>query len=101
TSTGLNAPVIEEIPSPDDPPQWLHIKIYPNPANNELTINVAFDTRWVGKELTIINVLGQVAMKKMISSKIQAIDISKLQPGVYFISAKKEGDNILEKFVKF
>lgn len=99
TSPGLNA-AIEEIPLPDDPPQWLHVKIYPNPANSELTINVAFDTRWVGKELSITNVVGQVAMKKMISSKIQAIDISKLQPGIYFISAKKDGDMILEKFVK-
>jgi hypothetical protein len=101
TSTGLSVPTVEEAPLPDNSPQWLHVKIYPNPASSELTINVEFDTRWVGKELTITNTLGQIEMKQMIISKIQQLDISKLMPGIYFISAKKDADTILEKFVKF
>ncbi|MFI5187198.1 MAG: M43 family zinc metalloprotease [Chitinophagales bacterium] len=100
-SNGLGTPTQEAIPLPDDSPKWLHLKIYPNPANTKLTINIEFDPRWVGKELTVLNAVGQVEIKITISSTIQTLDISKLEPGVYFISAEKAGDKIREEFVKF
>ena len=99
-SNGLGSPPSEESPLPEDPPRWLHIKIYPNPANTELTINVEFDSRWVGKELVVLNELGQIEMKTIITSKIQNLNISNLKPGIYFISAKKESDKILQEFIK-
>lgn len=101
SSNGLGVPSEEEIPIPDDPPKWLHVKIYPNPANTELTINLEFDSRWVGKELTILNDLGQAEMKTIISSKIQKLNISRLKPGIYFILAEKEGDKLRQQFIKF
>lgn len=100
SSQGLGDPLIEEIPLPDAPPQWLRVKIYPDPAGSELTLNVEFDTRWVGKELKVINISGQTEMRQMISAKIQKLDISRLKPGLYFIKAEKDGDKIIEKFVK-
>jgi hypothetical protein len=100
SSNGLSAPTIEQIPIPDTPPQWLHVKIYPDPAANELTVNVAFDERWIGKELQVINLSGQVEIRQTITSKIHKLNISKLKPGLYFIRAAKDGDKILEKFIK-
>jgi len=100
-SKGLGIPTKEEIPVPDDSPKWLHVRIYPNPASTELTLNVEFDSRWIGKELVVLNALGQVEIKRTISSKTQTLNISQLKPGVYFISAEKEGDKIREEFVKF
>ncbi|MFI5133020.1 MAG: T9SS type A sorting domain-containing protein [Chitinophagales bacterium] len=100
-STGLSAPLIYEAPLPDEPPKWLHPQIYPNPASNELNLDIAYDTRWVGKTLTVLNLQGQILMQIMITSKLQKIDVSKLQPGMYFLSAKKEdGQSIREKFIK-
>ncbi len=99
SSGALGSPVSEEIPS-DSPPRWLHVKIYPDPATTELNINVESDTRWVGKELQVINITGQLQLKKTISSKIQKLDISQLKPGLYFIRAEKPGEKIMEKFIK-
>jgi len=100
SSNGLGVPVNEEIPLPDAAPRWLHVNIYPNPATTELMLDVEFDTRWVGKELQVINVAGQLQIRKTISSKIQKLDISQLKPGLYFIRAEKPGEKIMEKFIK-
>jgi hypothetical protein len=100
SSNALGNPVSEEIPLPDSPPRWLRVKIYPDPASNELNINVESDTRWVGKELQIINITGQVQIRKTISSKTQKLDISQLKPGLYFLRAEKQGEKIMEKFIK-
>ncbi len=100
SSNALGTPVNEEIPLPDPSPRWLHVQIYPDPASTELIVNVEFDTRWVGKELQVINITGQLQLKKTISSKIQKLDISRLKPGLYFIRAEKQGERITEKFIK-
>jgi hypothetical protein len=100
SSNALGGPVSEETPLPDSPPRWLHVKIYPDPASTELNINVESDTRWVGKEVQVINITGQVQIRKTISSKTQKLDISQLKPGLYFIRAEKQGEKIMEKFIK-
>ena len=99
-SNALGSPVSEEMPLPDLPPRWLYVKIYPDPASTELNINVESDTRWVGKELQVINITGQVQIRKTISSKTQKLDISQLKPGLYFIRVEKQGEKIMEKFIK-
>jgi hypothetical protein len=100
SSTALGKPESDQIPLLDSPPHWLHVKIYPDPATTELIINVEFDTRWVGKELQVINIAGQLQFQKTISSKIQKLDVSKLKPGMYFIRTEKQGEKIMEKFIK-
>ncbi len=99
-SNGLSIPTIEEIPLPDAAPQWLHVQIFPNPVITELTINAEYDTRWIGKEFQVINITGQVEMRKTITSKIQKLDVSRLKPGIYFIRAEKDGEKMMQKFVK-
>lgn len=99
-SRGLDKPAIEQIPLPDAPPQWLHFQIFPNPSTSELTINVEYDQRWIGKQLQVINLTGQVQMVQTISSKIQKLDVSRLKPGVYFLKAEKAGERMIQKFIK-
>ncbi len=100
SSNGLSIPTIEEIPLPDAAPQWLHVQIFPNPVITELTINAEYDRRWIGKEFQVINITGQVEMRKTITSKIQKLDVSRLKPGIYFIRAEKDGEKMMQKFVK-
>lgn len=101
SSIGLLPPLIYESPIPPESPRWLMPRLYPNPASKELTIDLSYDVRWVGKVLTILNMQGQVAMQVKVSNRIQVIDISRLQQGIYILSAKKEdGDLVQEKFVK-
>jgi hypothetical protein len=100
SSYGLNAPLIIESPLPDEPPRWLYPQLYPNPATNELILDIAYDTRWIGKIISVLNVNGQQVMQAQITSRLQKIDVSKLKPGLYFISANKDGSYIKQKFIK-
>ncbi|MFI5129171.1 MAG: M43 family zinc metalloprotease [Chitinophagales bacterium] len=101
SSHGLNAPLNSETPLPDEAPRWLHPQLYPNPATNELILDVAYDIRWVGKTLSVFNANGQLVIQTTIKSKIQKIDIQKLRPGLYIMSARKEdGSYIKQKFIK-
>jgi len=51
--------------------------------------------------ITITNLQGQTVMELSVISKNQKIDIRKLQPGMYFISSKKEDGALIKlKFIK-
>ena len=101
SSTGLDAPLIFEAALPVESPKWLHPQLYPNPTTSDMTLDLAYDVRWMGKTMTVSNLQGQVVMQLQISSKSQKIDVSKLQAGLYFLSAKKEdGGFIKQKFIK-
>ena len=101
TSYAFDPPLIHDAPLPEQAPKWLQPRLYPNPATNELILDVAYDVRWIGKMVSIMNVNGQLVMEIQIASRTQKIDISKLLPGIYFISTKKEdGSYIKQKFIK-
>jgi Pregnancy-associated plasma protein-A/Secretion system C-terminal sorting domain len=102
SSTGLSTPLIFETPIPDEPPKWLHPKLYPNPAASEMMLDLSYDVRWIGKIINVTNLQGQNVMQVVVTSKFQKINITRLQTGMYFLTAKKEdGDFIKEKFIKF
>ena len=73
-----------------------HLKIFPNPANSELTIETAELTG----DLIILTADGQVLIKQQITNPQTHIDISSLASGIYFIKLKKENSFEVEKFVK-
>jgi hypothetical protein len=101
TSYGLIPPLINEIPLPEEVPAWFHPQLYPNPASTEMTLDLAYDIRWIGKTLRVTNLQGQLVMQLLISSKAQKINISQLRPGMYILSGKKDdGSVIKQKFIK-
>ena len=66
-----------------------------------MQLDVAYDTRWIGKTLSIFNMQGQIIMQVMIRSTSQQIDIRRLQAGSYILIGKKEdGEMIRIRFVK-
>jgi hypothetical protein len=100
-SKGLNPPLIYESPLPESDPQWLHPQLYPNPATSVITLDMAYDSRWIGKMIQVMNLQGQTVMQVQITSKILQIDINKLQAGIYFLAAKREdGESMKMRFVK-
>lgn len=102
SSKGLNPPLIFEIPLPEDDPKWLEPRVYPNPADHELIVDLNYDARWVGNLLQVINLHGQHVITTVISSKLQTIDISRLPAGIYFLAAKRaDGLSIKQKFIKY
>lgn len=101
SSTGLLPPlsIVSPIQLPD--PKWLFAKIYPNPVSDKMIFNLEYDIRWIGKTINVSNLIGQNVMRIIITSKVMEVDLSKLQGGVYFLSAKKEdGEWIHHKFIK-
>lgn len=99
-SKGLQPPLIQGIDLPSQAPRWLEVKLYPNPAEQELTLNWEYDTRWVGQTVFIYNANGQVAATHRVNAALQKIDLSRLQPGLYFIKAEKADEKILQRFIK-
>ncbi len=101
SSAGLNPPLVFEIPVEEEDPKWLEPRVYPNPASQEITVDLNYDVRWIGKAIQVSNVQGQVLMSVTITAKLQKINVSKLAPGLYFLAAKKEdGVSMKQKFLK-
>jgi hypothetical protein len=62
---------------------------------------MAYDSRWIGKMIQIVNMQGQIVLQMQITAKIQHIDINKFQAGIYFLAAKREdGESLKMRFVK-
>lgn len=99
-SRGLS---ISKVPGPEKPdyyPQWMHVQVYPNPATSIVNLYFEYDERWIGRKMQILDISGRIVMSKIISSKIQPIDVSRLDAGVYFIRAEKEEEKLHAKFIK-
>ena len=66
--------------------------IYPNPASNQITIDVLNSNL---KEVTVLNNLG----KELFKSKNNTINTSKLASGIYFISIKTDKGKSTKKLI--
>jgi hypothetical protein len=73
-----------------------NITIYPNPASNNLTINV-FNTSF--EQVKIIDILGNMVWEKK-DLRTNSIDIQQLKEGVYFLQLNRNGYSNTIQFVK-
>ena len=69
------------------------IQLYPNPATNSITITSYSP---LGK-VEVINLVGQVMLVNEAKASEAQVDISALNPGIYFV---KTSGNYIRKFVK-
>ena len=66
-------------------PNWSRLVLYPNPARDQLTV-ANLDPSLSSSELMLVNSAGQVVFKALpSSSSFFSMDISHLQPGLYFV----------------
>jgi hypothetical protein len=87
----LNNPVV---------PQTASIAVYPNPATAQITVNTGTEGEWIGAELRLLSVSGSLLQKTVIRSRLQAIDISNLRPGVYLLQGRAGERSLSFNFVK-
>ncbi|HWY99190.1 MAG TPA: T9SS type A sorting domain-containing protein [Bacteroidia bacterium] len=73
------------------------INVYPNPATNELFINLH---QAVDGKLTLTNVLGQDVYTTKISGSTQKINTAGLPQGVYFLKIESNGQVLTKKVLK-
>ncbi|MCB0698280.1 MAG: T9SS type A sorting domain-containing protein [Chitinophagales bacterium] len=72
------------------------IEIYPNPAHNNVTVNLPNNN--ASGTIQVINMNGSVATKSNVNGKTATIDISSLSTGIYTLTVELEdGTSISEK----
>jgi len=74
-----------------------NIKIYPNPASYEITIDIP--EPYKNSNVLIYNILGEKIKEYIIQPMTDRIDISNLYSGVYFIQIKFNNKIIIQKIV--
>jgi len=96
SSYGLNPPLINESPLPDDSPTWLHPQLYPNPATPQLRW-MSLTTHAGSECYFFIQRKRATGNASTDSFKDSDYYISKFKAGLYFISAKREDGSSLNR----
>ncbi|MDA3893974.1 MAG: glycosyl hydrolase family 8 [Salinivirgaceae bacterium] len=69
-----------------------NLKVYPTPANSQVTIEVTKDT-----EVVLFDLTGQVVYREQLSMGKQQINISKLKTGVYIVKALNKTKRLIKQ----
>lgn len=73
-------------------------ELYPNPASGEFTIQLD-DSNFDRYEVTISNTVGQIVFTTLLDRKVQSIDVSALQQGLYIVTLSNPHRTITSKLV--
>lgn len=73
------------------------IKLYPNPANSILTLEIK---NYLNANIEIYNIYGVKVMQQPFSNKIESMDVSNLAKGFYFIKVKNTINEETISFIK-
>ncbi len=76
----------------------IRISLYPNPANELLTVSIITDQSI--ESILISDITGRVVKKIFTPTKQQDIDIQELQAAMYMITIKTSQSTIVRKFIK-
>lgn len=71
------------------------LALYPNPANDLLTIQGVENA-----DLVIFDILGKEVIRKSAISSVENISVSHLQQGTYIVTISRNGEMTTKKFVK-
>lgn len=84
----------------DSIPAIKKIQAYPNPAKNELILDIQDEEKWIGKEIIITNFSGQALFHHIITARKNKINISSLSQGIYFVQSIDNNEKLSLKFIK-
>ena len=87
----LGLDVVDELEAYD-------VKLYPNPAQNELNLNYSGDINV--QAIRIFSVDGTVIKNTNVAEDFERIDISHLNSGLYILSIETDDEVINKKFIK-
>ncbi len=73
------------------------LELYPNPANNELTIKTE---KGLYSSCTVMNGLGQVVMKMQMNGAETKLNVKALAAGMYYVNMVGDKGSVVRKFVK-
>ncbi len=75
------------------------IKIYPNPANSNLTVVIKREN--IGSVYSVVNQLGETVQKGKLNSESNQVNIERLSEGFYMLTVEGEGIKQSVKLLKF
>jgi hypothetical protein len=76
-----------------------HFSIYPNPAENHITVSIS-SLFYTDVIINLYNLTGQILLKKEISSAKNTLSIANLPKGCYIVElTEKSGKSIREKLI--
>ena len=75
-----------------------YFTLYPNPANDK--INIKANVGIVMKSINIYNTLGQLVLAIIDAQSVEAVDVSNLEVGNYFMKIISDKGSAVSKFVK-
>lgn len=90
----LNLPT--SVPESDE----MLVQVYPNPANDLLTICVGDEMPFKPLNMTVLDVTGRKMFAGEVSSLEFHLDVSQWPSGVYFIQMEQDGQHFGRKFLK-
>jgi hypothetical protein len=73
----------------------LGINVYPNPANDYLTIELS---KYENTNITLLNILGDVVLNKQIKNS-EKLELSNLSKGIYFLSIENLTGKATQKLI--
>jgi len=76
-----------------------NISLYPNPATNNIYVSNVLDIN-KSTYVEITNISGRIVGSGTLNGNNQAIDISQLAKGCYFIRLYNQNSSIVQKFIK-
>lgn len=75
-----------------------NIKIYPNPVNNTITIDI---DNFSPLELNLYDIIGRLILKQNLFNRINKVDLNKIINGIYFLNLKNDKGTIyIQKIIK-
>ncbi len=74
------------------------IGVYPNPAKSELSVEGL--EAFVGGSIQIVDLLGKEIYSSKIINRKKEIQLSNINPGIYFIEVRKGNSNSFARFIK-
>ncbi len=72
-----------------------NMKVYPNPANNQINISAEHNIT----NVTVVNVVGQVISNENINTNFHTVNVSSLTNGIYFVKATINNEVVTQKVV--
>ena len=78
----------------------LKIQVYPNPANDLLTIRVGEVVPLKPLNMTVLDVTGRKMFASAVSSLEFCLDVSQWPSGIYFVQMEQDGQYFGRKFLK-
>jgi hypothetical protein len=73
-----------------------NVHIYPNPANNQLYIEMNNISNAV---VSMIDLSGKTIINQMLSNNSNTIDLSGISAGVYLVNIRTNNDNLIQKLI--